>query len=75
MTAYHCYRGMVYTKDRVSIASWTPLIMAGRGDEKPLAATRTVMGADVDYGKQRFVGAVGLANIGEKQDECSPYRN
>jgi malate dehydrogenase (quinone) len=50
MSASHCYYGMEYTDNRSKIADWTPLIMDGRGDEEPFAATRIVTGTDVDYG-------------------------
>jgi malate dehydrogenase (quinone) len=50
MAAHHCYHGMEYSEDRATIASWAPLIMDGRSDESPFAATRMVTGADVDYG-------------------------
>jgi len=50
MTASHCYYGMEYSESRGKIADWAPLIMDGRGDEEPFAATRIVTGADVDYG-------------------------
>src|SRR5215469_8403233 len=50
MSANHCYLGMEYTEDRTKIAEWAPLIMEGRGDEEPFAATRIITGTDVDYG-------------------------
>ena len=50
MAAHHCYRGMEYSEDRAQIAQWAPLIMEGRADGQPVAATRIVSGADVDYG-------------------------
>jgi malate dehydrogenase (quinone) len=50
MAANHCYHGMEYAEDRATIANWAPLIMDGRGDEEPFAATRMITGADVDYG-------------------------
>ncbi|MDD2704590.1 MAG: malate dehydrogenase (quinone) [Acidocella sp.] len=50
MSAHHCYHGMEYSEDRATIAGWAPLLMDGRGDEEPFAATRMVTGTDVDYG-------------------------
>jgi malate dehydrogenase (quinone) len=50
MSASHCYHGMEHSEDRAKIAEWAPLIMDGRGDEEPFAATRIVTGTDVDYG-------------------------
>jgi malate dehydrogenase (quinone) len=50
MAAHHCYHGMEYSDDRSKIAEWAPLIMEGRDDSEPFAATRIVTGTDVDYG-------------------------
>src|SRR5277367_2876759 len=50
MSAHHCYYGMEYSEDRTKIAEWAPLIMDGRGDQEPFAATRIITGTDVDYG-------------------------
>src|ERR1700757_4999815 len=50
MSAHHCYHGMEYTENRAKITEWAPLIMDGRGDEEPFAATRIATGTDVDYG-------------------------
>jgi malate dehydrogenase (quinone) len=50
MSASHCYHGMEYSENRAKIAVWAPLIMDGRGDEEPFAATRIITGTDVDYG-------------------------
>jgi malate dehydrogenase (quinone) len=50
MSAHHCYHGMEYSEDRAKIAEWAPLIMDGRDDKEPFAATRIITGTDVDYG-------------------------
>jgi malate dehydrogenase (quinone) len=50
MSAHHSYHGMEYSEDRKQIAEWTPLIIEGRDPNQPIAATRIVTGADVDYG-------------------------
>jgi malate dehydrogenase (quinone) len=50
MSANHCYYGMEYSEDRTKIGEWAPLIMDGRDDKEPLAATRIITGTDVDYG-------------------------
>jgi malate dehydrogenase (quinone) len=50
MSAHHCYHGMEYTEDHAKIAEWAPLIMEGREPAQPVAATRIVNGADVNYG-------------------------
>ena len=50
MSAHHCYRGMEYSEDHKKIAEWAPLLMEGRDPNQPVAATRIVSGADVNYG-------------------------
>src|SRR6266567_7028395 len=50
MSAHHCYRGMEYSEDHAKIAEWAPLVMEGRDPAQPIAATRIVSGADVNYG-------------------------
>lgn len=50
MSSHHCYHGMEYTEDHARIAEWAPLLMAGRDPAQPVAATRIVTGADVNYG-------------------------
>lgn len=50
MSAHHCYRGMEYSEDPQQIAQWAPLVIEGRTDGEPIAATRIVSGSDVDYG-------------------------
>lgn len=50
MSASHCYHGMEYTESHEEIAKWTPLITQGRDPNEPIAMTRMITGADVDYG-------------------------
>jgi malate dehydrogenase (quinone) len=50
MSAHHSYHGMEYSEDHKQIADWAPLIIEGRDPNQPIAATRIVTGADVDYG-------------------------
>lgn len=50
MSAHHCYQGMEYSEDPAQIAQWAPLIMEGRDPAQPVAATRIINGADVNYG-------------------------
>lgn len=50
MTKSHCYHGMEYTEDHDEIAKWTPLITTGRDKDEPIAMTRMITGAGVDYG-------------------------
>ncbi|MFC4128537.1 malate dehydrogenase (quinone) [Nocardia rhizosphaerae] len=39
-----------YTEDRTVIGSWAPLLVRGRADGEPMAATRHSAGTDVDFG-------------------------
>jgi malate dehydrogenase (quinone) len=50
MSAHHCWEGMDYSEDGGVIAEWAPIVMEGRPASEPVAATRMVTGADVDYG-------------------------
>ncbi|AVT80242.1 malate dehydrogenase (quinone) [Rhodopseudomonas palustris] len=50
MAAHHCYHGMEFSEDSAQIAAWAPLIIEGRKPGQPIAATRIISGADVDYG-------------------------
>jgi malate dehydrogenase (quinone) len=62
MSAHHCYSGMEYSEDRTKIAEWAPLIMEGRQEGQPVAATRIVTGTDVDYGALTHLLVSHLAN-------------
>jgi malate dehydrogenase (quinone) len=48
---YPIFKGMEFTKDKDTIASWTPLIMEGREKDQPVAATRMKIGTDVNFGE------------------------
>ncbi len=50
MSAHPCYHGMEYTEDHTRIREWAPLLMEGRDPGQPVAATRIINGADVNYG-------------------------
>ena len=64
MSSHHCYRGMEYSEDHAKIAEWAPLVMEGRDPNQPIAATRIVSGADVNYGAL----TTNLLNHLKKQD-------
>jgi malate dehydrogenase (quinone) len=61
MSAHHCYHGMEYSEDSKQIAAWAPLIIQGRDPSQPIAATRIVTGADVDYGSLTHLLVAELA--------------
>lgn len=50
MNAHPMFSGMEYTMDRGVIAQWAPLLMKGRRDNGLYAATRSLLGTDVNYG-------------------------
>jgi malate dehydrogenase (quinone) len=44
------FAAMEYTEDARQIASWCPLVMEGRSEREPVAATRMGTGTDVNFG-------------------------
>lgn len=50
MSAHHCWEGMEHSEDPTEIAQWAPIVIEGRPSGDPIAATRMITGADVDYG-------------------------
>lgn len=50
MSEIPLYAGMQYTEDRATIAEWMPLVMAGREDNTPMAATRMDLGTELNWG-------------------------
>lgn len=44
------FAAMEFTDDRAVIAEWAPLLVRGRADGEPMAATRHRAGTDVDFG-------------------------
>jgi malate dehydrogenase (quinone) len=50
MSGHHCWQGMEYSENGSDIASWAPIVIEGRPADEPVAATRMITGADVDYG-------------------------
>lgn len=45
------FRGMRYSEDHAQIREWAPLVMEGRDPQQKIAATRTEIGTDVNYGE------------------------
>ncbi|MFS2221608.1 malate:quinone oxidoreductase [Pantoea sp. B65] len=45
------FRGMEYSEDRQQIAQWVPLVMEGREPGERVAATRILMGTDINFGE------------------------
>ena len=44
------FAGLEYTEDPAELASWIPLMMAGRDPGQTVAATRSAAGTDVNFG-------------------------
>lgn len=45
------FRGIRYSEDYAQIKAWAPLVMEGRDPQQKIAATRTEMGTDVNFGE------------------------
>jgi len=50
MSAHHLFAGMEYSENHEQLKEWMPLIMNGRDDKEPVAATNMPRGSDVDFG-------------------------
>lgn len=48
---HHFFSDMEYTEDPAQILEWAPLLMRGRSEEEPVAATRMKSGTDVNFGE------------------------
>jgi malate dehydrogenase (quinone) len=44
------FRDMKWSEDREEIAQWVPIVMRGRDNKQPIAATRMDYGTDVNFG-------------------------
>jgi malate dehydrogenase (quinone) len=47
---HHLFSGMEYSEDPRELAAWMPLVMEGREKGETLAATRAMLGTDVNFG-------------------------
>jgi len=50
LVAHHGFEGMEFTQDWRKLRDWIPLVMDGRDSREPVAATRMIIGADVNFG-------------------------
>jgi malate dehydrogenase (quinone) len=50
LTENPLFRHMAISEDRDEIAAWAPLVMRGRSNGSPIAATKMEIGTDVDFG-------------------------
>ena len=46
----HLFAAMQYSEDRDLISQWIPLVMEGRKNDEPVAATKMDLGTDVNFG-------------------------
>jgi malate dehydrogenase (quinone) len=44
------FKEMIWSEDRDQIGKWAPIVMRGRNQEQPVAATRMNIGTDVNFG-------------------------
>lgn len=50
MSQHHLFQGMEYSENAEVLAEWMPLVMQGRKEGEPVAATYMSRGSDVDFG-------------------------
>ncbi|GAB3825133.1 malate:quinone oxidoreductase [Pontibacter rugosus] len=50
MTKCHLFQGMEYSENQEKLKEWVPLIMEGRDNSEPVAATKMDLGTDVNFG-------------------------
>lgn len=50
LSTHPLFKEMQYSEDPATLAQWMPLVMAGRSQAQPVAATRIAHGSDVDFG-------------------------
>lgn len=51
LSAHHMFADMELTRDPARIKEWLPLVMDGRDEAQPVAATRVGRGTDIDFGR------------------------
>lgn len=50
LTQHHFFKNMQHSTDPETINTWAPLLVRGRDDTEPIAATYAAEGTDVDFG-------------------------
>ncbi len=51
LTRYPIFKGMEYSEDATVLKQWMPLVMEGRDENQPVAATNMPIGTDVNFGE------------------------
>jgi malate dehydrogenase (quinone) len=64
MRAHHLFEGMEFTESPETVEEWVPLVMKGRDEGIPIAATKVEHGSDIDFGA---IARAMIANLA-KQD-------
>jgi malate dehydrogenase (quinone) len=62
----HLFDGMKYSEDPNVIGQWVPLVMEGRKNDEPVAATKMDLGTDVNFGtltKNLLEGLNSMQNV------------
>ncbi len=50
MRVHPLFEAMHYSENRAEIEQWIPLVVQGRDDQEPIAATKMDIGTDIDFG-------------------------
>ncbi|MCL1870810.1 MAG: malate dehydrogenase (quinone) [Promicromonosporaceae bacterium] len=50
LSAHPLFKDMEFSADRGTLADWAPLLVEGRDEAEPVAATRNTAGTDVNFG-------------------------
>lgn len=50
LSKHPLFASMEWSENPVQLAKWMPLVLSGRSQQEPMAATRVAEGADVDFG-------------------------
>lgn len=67
MQAHHFFADLEYSEDPDTIRKWAPLLMEGRDESEPVAATWMEQGTDMNFGSV----ARQLATWLDGQDDCA----
>lgn len=51
LSSHPLFAGMAYSEDHAVLGAWMPLVMRGRAADQPVAATRSLLGTDVNFGE------------------------
>ena len=80
LSANHLFEEMKFSTDPAELAEWMPLVMEGREQTEPVAATRMVAGTDVNFGSltRRLIGHLesqGGVSVHLRHEVLNLHRN